>query len=395
MTSTTPAVIVFDVNETLSDMSAMKARFVQVGAPAHLASAWFAALLRDGFALAAAGGAAPFSVIGSELLRAVLRDVPLMREPDEAVEHIMAGFGLLTLHPDVPEGIRALTGAGMRLVTLSNGSAEAARSLLAAAELEGHFEALLSVEDAGAWKPMRAAYDYAAEACGVRPAELLLVAVHPWDIHGAAEAGLATAWLNRGGDTYPSYFTAPDYTLTRLAELATLLAGVPGAAPDAAPGSTTDTPADSTPPDPAEGLVVVTESGTGGYAQQITVGPHRLTADEPRPIGTDIGPSPYDLILAGLGACTSMTVRMYAERKKWPLKKVTVTLRHDRVHATDCADCETVVGQIDHIARLLRLEGDLDEDQRQRLAEIADKCPVHRTLHSEIIVHTTVVEATE
>ena len=393
MTSTTPSVIVFDVNETLSDLSAMKARFVQVGAPAHLASAWFAALLRDGFALAAAGGTAPFSVIGSELLREVLRDVPLMREPDEAVEHIMAGFGLLKLHPDVPEGVRALTGTGMRLVTLSNGSAEVARSLLAAADLEGHFEALLSVEDAGAWKPMRAAYDYAANACGVRPAELLLVAVHPWDIHGAAEAGLATAWLNRGGHTYPSYFTAPDYTVTRLAELATLLATTPTA--DAAPDSTTDTPADSAQDDPAEGLVVVTESGTGGYAQQITVGPHRLTADEPRPVGTDTGPSPYDLVLAGLGACTSMTVRMYAERKKWPLEKVTVTLRHNRVHATDCADCETVVGLIDHIERLLQFDGDLDEEQRQRLGEIADKCPVHRTLHSEIIVHTTVVEASD
>jgi len=393
MTRTTPAVIVFDVNETLSDMSAMKARFVQVGAPAHLASAWFAALLRDGFALAAAGGTAPFSVIGSELLRQVLRDVPLMREPDEAVEHIMAGFGLLKLHSDVPEGVRALTGTGVRLVTLSNGSAEVARSLLAAAELDDHFEALLSVEEAGAWKPMRAAYDYAAEACGVRPAELLLVAVHPWDIHGAAEAGLATAWLNRGGDTYPSYFTAPDYTVTRLAELATLLADAPAA--DASPLSTTDTTADSSTDDPAEGLVVVTESGSGGYAQQITVGPHRLTADEPRPIGTDTGPSPYDLVLAGLGACTSMTVRMYAERKKWPLEKVTVTLRHNRIHAKDCADCETVVGQIDHIERVLRFEGDLDEDQRQRLAEIADKCPVHRTLHSEIIVHTTVADASE
>jgi uncharacterized OsmC-like protein len=290
-----------------------------------------------------------------------------------------------------------LSGTGMRLVTLSNGSAEVARSLLAAAELDAHVEALLSVEDAGAWKPMRAAYDYAAEACGVRPAELLLVAVHPWDIHGAAEAGLSTAWLNRGGDTYPSYFTAPDYTVTRLAELATLLAVVPAASTtDASRYASADVPEtsdDST--EPAEGVVVVTESGTGGYAQQITVGPHRLTADEPRPIGTDTGPSPYNLVLAGLGACTSMTVRMYAERKKWPLEKVTVTLRHHRVHATDCADCETVVGQIDHIERLLRFEGDLDEDQRRRLAEIADKCPVHRTLHSEIIVHTTVAEASE
>ncbi|WP_241979913.1 haloacid dehalogenase type II [Cryobacterium sp. TMT4-31] len=394
MTSSTPAVIVCDVNETLSDMSGMKARFVQVGAPAHLASVWFAALLRDGFALAAAGGAAPFAVIGSELLREVLRDVALLRSPADAVEHIMAGFGLLKLHADVPEGVRALTSTGMRLVTLSNGSAGVARSLLAAAGLEGEFEALLSVEDAGAWKPGRPAYDYAAEACEVRPAQLLLVAVHPWDIHGAAQAGLATAWLNRGGDTYPSYFTAPDYTVGRLAELATLLAGAPAspsgnAAPEAAPEAAAE-PAEA---DPAEGLVVVTEAGKGGYAQQITVGQHRLTADEPRPVGTDTGPSPYDLVLAGLGACTSMTVRMYAERKNWSLEKVTVTLRHSRIHATDCADCETAVGHIDHVERVLRFDGDLDKQQRQRLSEIADRCPVHRTLHSEIIVHTTVAEA--
>lgn len=381
MNSNSSAVIVFDVNDTLSDMAGMKARFVQVGAPAHLASAWFAALLRDGFALAAAGGAAPFSVIGSELLRGVLRDVPLARSLDDAVEHVMAGFGQLKLHPDVAEGVRALKGAGLRLVTLSNGSAEVARTLLAAASLEDGFEALLSVDEAGAWKPMRAAYDYAAGACGVRPADLLLVAVHPWDIHGAAQAGLATAWLNRSGESYPSYFTAPDYTVTRLAELAILLAEAPAA------------DSEDPPREPAEGLVVVTESGTGGYAQQITVGPHRLTADEPRPVGTDTGPSPYDLVLAGLGACTSMTVRMYAERKKWPLEKVTVTLRHNRVHAKDCADCETVVGQIDHIERVLWFDGDLTEEQRQSLSEIADKCPVHRTLHSEIVSHTSVTEA--
>jgi 2-haloalkanoic acid dehalogenase type II len=381
MTNNSSAVIVFDVNETLSDLAGLKARFVQVGAPAHLAPAWFAALLRDGFALAAAGGAAPFSVIGSELLRGMLRDLPLLKSIDDAVEHIMAGFGQLKLHPDVVEGVRALKGAGLRLVTLSNGSAEVARTLLAAAALEDEFEALLSAEEAGAWKPMRAAYDYAAAECEVRAADLLLVAVHPWDIHGAAAAGLSTAWLNRSGDSYPSYFTAPTYTVTRLAELATLLADAPV------------TESDDAPREPAEGLVVVTESGTGGYAQQITVGPHRLSADEPRPVGTDTGPSPYDLVLAGLGACTSMTVRMYAERKKWPLEKVTVTLRHNRVHAKDCADCETVIGQIDHIERVLWFEGDLTDEQRLRLSEIADKCPVHRTLHSEIVTHTSVAEA--
>ncbi|MFM9432777.1 putative OsmC-like protein/alpha/beta superfamily hydrolase [Arthrobacter sp. MP_2.3] len=140
--------------------------------------------------------------------------------------------------------------------------------------------------------------------------------------------------------------------------------------------------------DPAEGFVVVSESGTGAYAQHVQMGRHRLTADEPEPVGTDTGPSPYDFLLAGLGACTSMTVRMYARRKNWPLEKVTVSLRHSRIHARDCAGCEAGAGQVDRIERVIRLDGDLDESQRQRLREIADKCPVHRTLHSEVLIDT-------
>lgn len=146
--------------------------------------------------------------------------------------------------------------------------------------------------------------------------------------------------------------------------------------------------------DPAEGLVVVAETGTGTFAQSVSIGRHRLAADEPEPLGTDTGPSPYDLLLAGLGACTSMTIRMFAERKKWPLEKVTVTLRHSRIHADDCADCDTTTGQVDRIERVIRLEGDLDDDQRRKLREIADKCPVHRTLQSEIVIDTVVEPAT-
>jgi uncharacterized OsmC-like protein/alpha/beta superfamily hydrolase len=139
----------------------------------------------------------------------------------------------------------------------------------------------------------------------------------------------------------------------------------------------------------AEGSVVVAENGIGPLGQAITAGRHVLTADEPVPIGADGGPSPYDLLLAALGACTSMTVRMYANRKKWPLKRVTVRLRHSRIHAADCADCETRVGLLDRIDRTIQLEGDLDDEQRQRLLEIADKCPVHRTLGAEIAVRTS------
>ncbi len=138
-----------------------------------------------------------------------------------------------------------------------------------------------------------------------------------------------------------------------------------------------------------KGLVVVSENGRGPYGQLITAGRHLLSADEPAPVGHDTGPSPYDLLLAGLGACTSMTLRMYASRKKWPLESVTVSMRHSRIHAKDCEDCATGSGQLDRIDRVIELSGALDAQQRERLLEIADRCPVHRTLHSEVNVRST------
>jgi uncharacterized OsmC-like protein/alpha/beta superfamily hydrolase len=139
------------------------------------------------------------------------------------------------------------------------------------------------------------------------------------------------------------------------------------------------------------GAVVVAEAGTGPFAQVISVGGrHRLRADEPLDFGgSDSGPSPYDFLLAGLGACTSMTIRIYASRKGLALTRASVTLRHDRIHAEDCETCETREGKIDRIAREITLEGDLDEAAKAKLLEIADKCPVHRTLHGEILVETT------
>ena len=139
----------------------------------------------------------------------------------------------------------------------------------------------------------------------------------------------------------------------------------------------------------SEGTVTVTETGSGTYTQQIIAGHHRLASDEPRPIGDDAGPTPYDLLLAGLGACTSMTVRMYAEPKGWPLERVRVTLRHSRIHAKDCAACEKSTGFVDHIDRDVELSGDLDDSQRQRLLHIAERCPVHQTLTSEVHIATS------
>ncbi len=139
--------------------------------------------------------------------------------------------------------------------------------------------------------------------------------------------------------------------------------------------------------------VVVRETGEGRFAQSITVGPHRLRADEPRALGgDDTGPGPYDYLLAALGACTSMTVRMYAERKGWPLERVSVRLSHSRIHAEDCATCETRRGRIDRIEKVVALEGPLDAEQKARLLEIADKCPVHRTLVSENLIVTRLAE---
>lgn len=139
----------------------------------------------------------------------------------------------------------------------------------------------------------------------------------------------------------------------------------------------------------SEGTVTVVEAGSGTYTQQITAGHHQLVADEPTPIGDDAGPTPYDLLLAALGACTSMTLRMYADRKGWPLERVRVTLRHSRIHAKDCADCETSVGFVDQIDRDIELTGDLDDAQLQRLLQLADRCPVHQTLTSEVHITTS------
>lgn len=133
--------------------------------------------------------------------------------------------------------------------------------------------------------------------------------------------------------------------------------------------------------------VTVAESHEGRWVQVVRAGSHTLRADEPREVGgDDLGPTPYDLLLAALGTCTSMTLRMYAERKGWPLRHVEVLLKHGRIHARDCADCETVSGVVDVILCDIVIEGDLGHDQRQRLLEIARKCPVHRTLTGEIKV---------
>jgi len=140
-----------------------------------------------------------------------------------------------------------------------------------------------------------------------------------------------------------------------------------------------------------EGMVIV-RGEAHGFAQTIIAGEHRYLSDEPPSAGgTDLGPSPYDLLLSALGACTSMTMGMYARRKQWPLERVTIRLRHSRVHAEDCAACESGDVGLTVIDRDIEIEGRLDQDQRARLLEIANRCPVHRTLASKIEVRTRLV----
>ncbi len=137
-----------------------------------------------------------------------------------------------------------------------------------------------------------------------------------------------------------------------------------------------------------EGVVIV-RGAADGFRQEIAAGSHQFSSDEPASVGgTDSGPTPYDLLLASLGSCTSMTVAMYARRKHWPLERVTVHLRHSRVHAEDCAACETQDAKIEVIECDIGLDGALDEDQRARLLAIANRCPVHLTLTSHIEIRT-------
>ena len=137
---------------------------------------------------------------------------------------------------------------------------------------------------------------------------------------------------------------------------------------------------------------VIVRGDSAGFAQTVEIGPHRFAGDEPVAFGgTDTGPSPYDLLLASLGTCTSMTISFYARRRGWPLESVTVSLHHSKIHAIDCAECETKEGKIDRIQREIHLTGPLTDEQRSKLMEIADRCPIHQTLTSEINIRSRAV----
>lgn len=224
MSAKRPSVLVFDVNETLSDLNPLRDRFEEIGAPADLMPLWFAGILRDGFALAAADGYADFADLARDSLVGLLtKRVFPPAELEAAVRHVVAGFSELDVHPDVPAGVRALHAAGYRLVTMTNGSAALTDTLLDKAGVRDCFEALYDVAGPHRWKPHPQAYRYVVERTGVRPEQAVLVAVHPWDVAGAQRAGLAGAWLRRGATAYPSALAEPAFTAEDLTELAQLI----------------------------------------------------------------------------------------------------------------------------------------------------------------------------
>lgn len=218
-----PKLIVFDVNETLSDMEPIAERFKEVGASRELARTWFAALLRDGFALTATGEKPVFATLAADALRVEFSRAYLNRPIEDAIAYVMEGFATLATHNDVAPGVTLLAEAGFRIVTLSNGSSEVARALLSRSGVIHHFEALLSVDDAPSWKPGAASYEHALKDLAVAPDDAMLVAVHPWDLDGAAKVGMSTAWVNRPGGHFPSYFRPPSIEARTIVDLANQL----------------------------------------------------------------------------------------------------------------------------------------------------------------------------
>ncbi|WP_375491377.1 haloacid dehalogenase type II [uncultured Jatrophihabitans sp.] len=212
--------LVFDVNDTLTDQSLFARRLEQVGAPGHIAHTWYASTLRDGIALTLLDAARPYADVAGDVLRGLLHHAQdLDRDVADAAAYVLDGFAQVPAHPDVAPGLRLLADAGHRLVTLSNGSVDVAHGMLERAGVIDTVELLLSAEDAGAWKPDPRAYRYAAERTGVPLADLVMVAAHPWDLAGAAALGMRTAFVDRTGAPWPDVFRRPDLHVGSVGEL--------------------------------------------------------------------------------------------------------------------------------------------------------------------------------
>lgn len=211
-----PVVVAFDVIETLMSLEPLRDRITALGLPPHLLELWFTRTLRDGMALAASGTYAPFPDVAAQALRVVTGDKLGGRE----IGQVMAGFGELPAHPDAAPAFGLLTGAGVRVACLTNGSQQVTASFLERNGLAEHVERIISVDEVRSWKPPAKVYQHAAAVLGVSPGQAALVAAHAWDCHGAKCAGLAAGWVSRLELVYSPVFTAPDVTGGNLVEVA-------------------------------------------------------------------------------------------------------------------------------------------------------------------------------
>ncbi|GAA1899258.1 HAD-IA family hydrolase [Williamsia serinedens] len=217
-----PTVAFLDVNDTLSDLASVEPAFVDAGLRAEDVRIWYLSVLRDGFALTVLGDAADFAELGQSQLRSMLRLADRSRDvksADVVASGLMRSFIDAAPHLDVVPGITALAGAGLRVYTLSNGSADVARRLLGSTDAGPAITDYLAAADGGAWKPAPASYRHGLQVAGVDAPEALMVAVHPWDLEGARRVGLQTAWINRDGADYPDAFASPDHTVASFTDL--------------------------------------------------------------------------------------------------------------------------------------------------------------------------------
>lgn len=225
MTADQRPVLVFDINETLSDTGPLHGVFEELGLPGPLAQTWLSGVLREGFALAVHGESQPFAVLGEAVARSLFAVHAPDREVEEAVRHVREGMQRLPVHPDVAPGIATLAEAGFRIVAFTNGSEATAEGLLERGGVRQHFEHVLSADDAPCWKPAPEAYAWASGVWGLPLERALMVAASPWDLHGAARAGMRTAWTDRHGAPWPGYARTPDLRVSGVRELAARLCG--------------------------------------------------------------------------------------------------------------------------------------------------------------------------
>ncbi len=223
-----PKVVAFDVIETLFSLDPMKQRFKAIGLPEETLGVWFARLLRDAMALEITGVFRGFREIAGTSLEGVMAE-NRMQSSKEKVEHVLEGFRQLPAHPDVQPALQLLRDEGVRVVTLTNGSAQTTQQLLKRAALEDFVEESISIDEVKHWKPAREVYLHAAKRTGVSPGELALVAAHGWDIQGAARAGLVTGYISRKDGPFPSIMEQPDVQGNRLEEVIRALLNISSA----------------------------------------------------------------------------------------------------------------------------------------------------------------------